>query len=257
MTNDTVPTPYGEQLVDLLVDEDRSAMLKELAAHFPDVTLNDRQLCDFELLATGAYSPLDGFMTRSDYESVLDRMRLQNGLLWPMPVCLDITDTLAGTLEVGQSLAIRDSEGFMLGVLHVEDIWPVEIEKEVRRLFPDGPASHEGAFHARSRKEHYVGGKLEVVSLPLHFEFKQQRMSPREIRTIYRKLGWQRVVACQTRHPVHRPQYEMTVSAMRAAKANLLLLPLSGVTQTGDFDFHTRVRCCRQVVGNYPPTPVS
>ena len=127
--------PHGGELVSLLVDDDRATVLKEIALKLPDITLNERQLCDLELLATGVFSPLRGFMTRSDYESVLDRMRLQDGTLWPMPVCLDITETRARSLEAGQSVALRDPEGFLLAVMHVADIWPLARDKEALKVY--------------------------------------------------------------------------------------------------------------------------
>lgn len=246
--------PHGGSLVNLLADEARSALLKDIALNLPDITLNDRQLCDLELLATGAFSPLDGFMTRSDYESVLNRMRLQSGLLWPMPVCLSVSDTKGRTLEAGQSVTLRDSEGFLLAVMHIEDIWPVAREKEASQIYGTSDRAHQGVRYLFDTEgDLYIGGKLEVLSLPLHFDFKQLRRSPQEVRSIYDKLGWQRVVGFQTRHPIQRPQFEMTVRAMRQAKANLLLLPVTGMTKPGDFDHYTRVRCYRAVTRHYPP----
>jgi len=245
---------HGGSLVNLMVDEERAAVLKEIALNLPDITLSDRQLCDLELLATGAFSPLDGFMARSDYESVLDRMRLQSGLLWPMPVCLSVSDTKARTLEVGQSVTLRDSEGFLLAIIHMEDMWPVDREKEAMQVYGTTDRSHQGVEHLfNTEGDHYIGGKIEVLSLPLHFDFKQLRMTPLEIRNIYRKLGWQRVVGFQTRNPIQRPQFEMTVAAMRQARAKLLLLPVTGMTKPGDFDHYTRVRCYRAVTRHYPP----
>lgn len=245
---------HGGSLVNLMVDEERAVVLKEIALNLPDITLSDRQLCDLELLATGAFSPLDGFMTRSDYESVLDRMRLQSGLLWPIPVCLSVSDTQARTLEAGQSVALRDSEGFLLAIIHMEDMWPVDREKEAMQVYGTADRSHQGVEHLfNTEGDHYIGGKIEVLSLPLHFDFKQLRMTPLEIRNLYRKLGWQRVVGFQTRHPIQRPQFEMTVAAMRQARAKLLLLPVTGMTKPGDFDHYTRVRCYRAVTRHYPP----
>ena len=118
--------PHGGELIDLRVDEKRVRLLKEIALNLSDITLNERQMCDLELLATGAFSPLKGFMTRSDYESVLDRMRLQNDVLWPIPICMDVDELQARGFEAGQSVALRDPEGYLLAVMHVEDIWPVE-----------------------------------------------------------------------------------------------------------------------------------
>jgi len=135
---------HGGSLVNLMVDEERAAVLKEIALNLPDISLSDRQLCDLELLATGAFSPLDGFMTRSDYESVLDRMRLQSGLLWPIPVCLSVSDTQARTLEAGQSVTLRDSEGFLLAIIHMEDMWPVDREKEAMQVYGTTDRSHQG-----------------------------------------------------------------------------------------------------------------
>ena len=159
--------PHGGSLINLLVDETRAALLKEIAFNLPDITLNDRQLCDLELLAIGAFSPLDGFMVRSDYESVLDRMRLQSGILWPIPVCLGISDTQARTLEAGQSIALRDPEGFLLAVMHIADIWTVDHEKEALRIYDTTDPVHQGVRYLfKNEGDHYIGGKLEVLSNP-------------------------------------------------------------------------------------------
>jgi sulfate adenylyltransferase len=246
--------PHGGTLVNLLVDNDRQATLKELSINLPDIVLNDRQLCDFELIASGAFSPLTGYMNATDYESVIDRQRLQNDLLWPLPVCLDVSETMARSLEGGQSVAIRDPEGYMLAVMHVEDIWEPDLKKEAVALYGTTDQNHPDVNYLRTATgRYYVGGSLEVVSLPLHFDFKQLRLTPGEVRNIYRKLGWQRVVGFQTKHPIHRLQFEMTIRAMRQAKANLLVLPISGTAKAGDFDHYTRVRCYRKVAHNYPP----
>ena len=251
--NAQVP-PHGESLVDLLVDEHRSGILKEIVLNLPDVTLNDRQLCDLEMLATGAFSPLTGFMNRSDYESVLDRMRLQCDTLWPIPICLDINEIQARSLEAGQSVALRDPEGFLLAVLHIEDIWQADLEKEAHQVYNTSDPAHPGTDYLFTQAgNYYVGGKLEVLSLPLHFDFKQLRQTPAEIRAAYKKLGWSRMVGFLTRNPIHRPQLAMTINAMRQAKANLLLLPIAGMTKPGDFDHYTRVRCYRRVMQHYPP----
>jgi sulfate adenylyltransferase len=246
--------PHGGRLINLLVDAERAALLKEISLDLPDITLNDRQLCDLELLATGAFSPLEGFLSRADYESVLDRMRLQNETLWPIPICLDVNDIQARNLEGGQSAALRDPEGFLLAVLHIEDIWPVKREKEATQVYGTRNPSHPGANYLFNHTgDFYLGGKLEVVSLPLHFDFKQLRMTPEEIRAQFKKLGWKRMVAFMTSNPIHRPHFEMTTNAMRQSKANLLLLPIVGMTKPGDFDHYTRVRCYHKIGQHYPP----
>ena len=246
--------PHGGTMVNLLVDRKRQALLREIAVNLPDIALNNRQMCDLELLAEGAFSPLTGFMVRSDYESVLDRMHLQDGTLWPIPVCLDIAETQARGLEGGQSVALRDPEGFLLAVMHIADIWPVDHGKEAEAVYGTRDRSHPGVQHLLEKVDaYYMGGALEVLSPPLHFDFKQLRLAPMEVRRIYKKLGWQRVAGFQTRQPIHRPQFEVTIRAMRRARANLLILPIAGMTRPGDFDHYTRVRCYRGVAHHYPP----
>lgn len=246
--------PPVASLVNLVVDEARRRLLKDLSFSLPDISLNERQLCDLELLATGAFSPLDGFMTRSDYESVLDRMRLQDGTLWPLPITLDVSETTVKRLETGQSVTLRDPEGFLLAILHIDEIWPLDREKESRQVYGTTDTHHPGVHYLYHRSGDYgIGGKLEVLSPPLRFDFKQSRLTPREVREIYKKLGWKRIVGFQTRHPIHRPQFEMTLHAMRQANANLLLMPVVGMTKPGDFDHYTRVRCHKLIGHHYPP----
>ena len=254
MNNNTLVEPHGGSLVNLLVDDQRAGVLKDIVLNLPDITLNDRQLCDLELLSTGAFSPLTGFMKRSDYESVLDRMRLQNDVLWPIPICLDVNELQVRSLEAGQSVALRDPEGFLLAVMHIEDIWQADLEKEAVQIYGTSDRTHPGTNYLLNQAGNfYLGGKLEVLSLPLHFDFKQLRQTPEEIRAAFKKLGWTRMVGFLTRNPIHRPQFAMTINAMRHAKANLLILPIAGMTKPGDFDHFTRVRCYRQVEQHYPP----
>ena len=249
---------HGGKYVNLLVDPDRSALLKKISMDLSSITLDERQLCDFELLSTGAFSPLKGFMSRSNYESVLDRMKLQDGTLWPVPVCLDISETTARPLEAGQSVVIRDPEGFLLAIMHVEDIWKPDKQKEANLLFGTDDRSHPGVFNLfSSTGDYYIGGSLEVLNLPLHFDFKQLRMTPPEVRGLYKKLGWNRIVGFHTTNTIHRPDYELIIRAMKSSRANLLLLPGVAMTGPGDFDYYTRVRCYRHVIGYFPPESVA
>ncbi|MGE0084819.1 MAG: bifunctional sulfate adenylyltransferase/adenylylsulfate kinase [Desulfococcaceae bacterium] len=254
MTNTYETEPYGGSLVNLLVDPERAGLLKDIAKNLPDITLSDRQMCDLELLATGAFSPLKGFMIRSDYESVLDRMRLQNDMVWPLPVCLDISTLRAANLEAGQSVALRDGEGFLLGIMHIEDIWQPDREKEAVRIYGTDSPAHPGAeYLLRKSGAFYIGGSLEIVSLPLRYDFQQLRLSPSEVRSVCRKLGWEKIAGFHCRTPIHRPQFELTLRAMRQAGASLLLLPSADISQPGDFDHYTRIRCYREVSKRYPP----
>jgi len=242
------------KLVELMVDEERKRVLKDLSLHLPSIILSERQLCDLELLLCGAFSPLQGFMTRPDYESVMDRMRLQDNSLWSVPVCLDVTETEARPLEAGQSVALRDPEGFMLAVMHIEEIWPFDKRVEADAVYGTQDANHPGVDYLLHRTgSHYVGGKIEGVSMPLHFDFKQLRLTPAEVRTAREKLGWRKMVGFQSRNLLNRAQFEMTLQAMRQAKANLLFQPIVGPTEPDNIDYFTRTRSCQAVARHYPP----
>ncbi|MFH1491150.1 MAG: bifunctional sulfate adenylyltransferase/adenylylsulfate kinase, partial [Pseudomonadota bacterium] len=202
----------------------------------------------------GAFSPLEGFMSNTDYESVLDRMRLQDGTLWPIPVCLDIGEVEASRLEAGQSVALRDSEGFMLAVMHIEDIRPVDKRIEAESVYGTLDTGHPGVdylFHHTGT--HTIGGRVEGVNMPLHFDFVHLRLTPLEVRAACSKFGWRRMIGFQTRNPLHRAQFEMTLRGMQKAKANLLLQPVVGSTKPGDIDYYTRVRCYQAAARHYPP----
>ncbi len=246
--------PHGGTLIDLHVVGERQKVLKDLSLHIASISLSERQMCDLELLMNGTFSPLAGFMIGSDYESVLDRMRLQDGILWPIPICLDISAVTAEQLEAGQSIALRDPEGFMLGVMHVEDIWPIDKKRESQMIYGTTDTSHPGVEYLLNQtRSHYVGGRIEGVNEPLHFDFKELRLSPREVRATCAKLGWRQMVGFQTRNPLHRAQFEVTLRAMRETKANLLLQPVVGLTKPGDINYYTRVRCYQAASRHYPP----
>nr|WP_319392404.1 bifunctional sulfate adenylyltransferase/adenylylsulfate kinase [uncultured Desulfobacter sp.] len=241
-------------LVNLLVDQERHTALKQLLSSLPDITLNLRQISDFELLTTGVFSPLKGFMTQEAYESVLDRMRLPSGEIWPVPICLDVSRDLSERFEVGQSAVLRDPEGFPLGIMSIEDIWQADREKEAVAVYGTTDMTHDEVARLQGGRERfYVGGSIEALNLPIHSDFKQIRNTPLEVQQQFSKLGWKRVVGFQTRQPIHRPQFELTIQAMKKAKANLLMLPIAGIPRPGDFDHYTRMRCYQKVGAHYPP----
>ena len=249
--------PHGGTLVNAQAGQERNKILTPMAQGLFDIILNDRQTCDLELIACGALSPLQGFMTRIDYEAVLDRMSLADGTFWPMPVCLDVDEKTGERLEVGQSLALRDQEGFLLAVLHLEDLWPVDKEREANKIFGIADPAHYGfAYLMNNMGRYYLGGKIELINMPVNYDFKQLRLTPQEVRYNIRKLGWQRVAGLVTRSPLHRPHVEMTLATMREIRANLLVMPVVGITRAEDYDYYTRVRCYRSITGYYPPDSV-
>ena len=252
--NPHLKTQPSDNLVNLIVEPSRADILKKLALNLPNITLTPRQISDVELLMNGAFSPVTGFMQRSDDESAVDRMRLQDATLCPIPICLDVSESEAEKLEIGQSLALLDAEGFMLAVLHIEDIWPVNKDQESEKVFGTTDHAHPGVDYLFSRTGgYYIGGPIEGLQAPLHFAFRRHRHTPIEIKRLYRKLGWRRIVGFQTRNPLHRTQFEMTIRAMEEVGANLLLQPVVQRVRPGDIDTYTRIRCYLAAAQHYPP----
>jgi sulfate adenylyltransferase len=250
---DHLIAPHGGALVDLLVDADRAAALKDDSRDWPEWSLTQRQLCDLELLANGGFSPLRGFLGQADYEAVCSDLRLADGTLWPIPVTLDVPDELATTLEPGTSLALRDPEGVMLAALHVEERWQPDREAEAQAVFGTTNPEHPGVAHLLERTHPwYVAGRLEVLQLPIHYDFATLRTTPAELRAQFTRLGWRKVVAFQTRNPMHRAHQELTLRAARDHEANLLIHPSVGMTKPGDVDHYTRVRCYQLLLERYP-----
>jgi sulfate adenylyltransferase len=245
--------PHGGLLVDLQAPPERANECKSESRGWPSWMLTGRQMCDLELLMNGGFSPLDGFLGSSDYASVCKEMRLADGTLWPIPITLDVDEETAGALKSGGKLALRDPEGVMLAVLHVDDVWQPDRQQEARDVFGTDNVEHPGVQHLLERANPwYVGGKIEGLEPPRHYDFRRLRNRPRELREMFRRLGWRRVVAFQTRNPMHRAHFELTFRAARDTEANLLIHPVVGMTKPGDIDHYTRVRCYRAVTGHYP-----
>jgi sulfate adenylyltransferase len=252
-TTGSLIEPHGGQLIDLVVGATEAAALKQESVSLPSWDLTDRQICDLELLGTGGFSPLTGFLTKAEYDGVVDDMRLPSGALWPMPITLDVDAETAATLEPGASLALRDIEGVMLAVMRVTDVWEPDKEREALKVFGTASREHPGvAYLFETAGSHYVGGTIEVVELPHQYDFKTLRMSPAEVRARFAKRGWRKVVAFQTRNPMHRAHLELTVRAAKEVEANLLVHPVVGMTKPGDVDHYTRVRAYQAIMPRYP-----
>ena len=245
--NNLAPIP------ELYVSPDSAARLKIEAAELPSWDLTQRQVCDLELLMNGGFNPLKGFLGQADYDSVVENMRLADGTLWPMPVTLDVSEAFAAKIEPGQDIALRDPEGVILAVLSITDKWAPDKSREAEKVFGADDIAHPAVNYLHHRAGPvYLGGPVIGVQQPVHYDFRGRRNTPNELRALFRKLGWRRIVAFQTRNPLHRPHQELTFRAAREAQANLLIHPVVGMTKPGDIDHFTRVRCYEAVLDQYP-----
>ena len=245
--------PYGGTLVDLLAPASQCEELKEQSRDWTSWDLTPRQICDLELLLCGAFSPLAGFMTRQDYGPVCKDMRLADGTLWPMPITLDVSEALASSLSIGDKLALRDVEGVMLAVLDVEDLWEADRKAEAVAVFGSENEEHPAVDYLLNQAgAWYVGGKLTGLQLPPHYDYQTIRRTPRETRALFAELGLEKIVAFQTRNPMHRAHYELTRRAAQQVGGGLLVHPVVGMTKPGDVDHFTRVRCYEALLPRYP-----
>ena len=193
-------------------------------------------------------------MNEADYHSVCRHMRLQDGAVWPIPIVLDVTEEAARSLRPGSPLALRDAGGDMLAILHVEDLYRPDREAEARMVYGTASRDHPGvAYLLDNTNPVYVGGRVEGLRLPAHFDFPELRLTPYQVRQAFIDRGWSKVVAFQTRNPMHRVHQELTVRAARAAGARLLINPVVGMTKPGDVDYGTRVRSYKALMQRYPP----
>jgi len=247
--------PYGGKLIDLLIKGDKRTQLLEETNRLVDLILTSRQLCDIEMLINGGFSPLVGFMNKETYDKVVEESRLPNGLIWTIPITLDVSAQRASQFSIGQRLALRDIERNPIGVITIESIWEPDKKKEAELVFgsPDDLAHPSISYIFNEAGSHYIGGPIEGLQLPPHYDYTDLRYSPAELRQKIGSLGWTKLVGFQTRNPMHRSHRELTVRAAREAGANLLIHPVVGMTKPGDVDHYTRVRCYKELMNYYPP----
>lgn len=245
--------PHGGKLVSLLVSDNKVESEKQRAVDLPTWDLTPRQLCDLELLIHGGFSPLEGFMSQADYESVLDNMCLADKTVWPMPITLDVNEAFASSVKAGDEIALRDPEGVLVAIIEVSDNWQPNKAKEAEAVFGANDQAHPAVSYLFNQAgDYYLGGKIKGVAPPTHYDFRHLRSTPAELRAQFQKLGWRKVVAFQTRNPMHRAHQELTLRAAKSSEANLLIHPVVGMTKPGDIDHYTRVRCYEKMLQRYP-----
>ena len=253
MNCDSLISPHGGKLVDLMASHERSPALAEIVLRSPSIRLTPRQLCDLELLLCGGFSPLTGFLSRDDYESVVKTMRLSNGILWPIPITLDLSEGDVDRIGDHKHIVLRDVTGLSLAVLHRGDLWKPDKALEAERVFGTTDSGHPAvSYLMHTAGEYYMGGTLEGISLPRQYDFKDIRHTPQQLRSVFARRKWHRVVAFQTRNPMHRAHKELTDRAAETIGGQLLIHPVVGMTKPGDIDHFTRVRSYKRLLDHYP-----
>ncbi len=244
--------PHGGKLIDRFVKEADKAAALNKAKELPKITLNARQISDLELIATGAVSPLSGFMTEADYISVVNNMRLANGLPWSIPVTLGVSKELAETLKVDGEAALVSDSGDILAILHVRQIFGWDKEHEAAKVYGTTEEAHPGVAALYTTPELLVGGEVDVIQLPAHNDFKEYYLTPSQTRAVFAERNWKTVVGFQTRNPVHRAHEYLQKVALEMVDG-LLLHPLVGETKGDDIPADVRMDCYKVLLDNYYP----
>ncbi|HDY75885.1 MAG TPA: bifunctional sulfate adenylyltransferase/adenylylsulfate kinase [Candidatus Marinimicrobia bacterium] len=249
----TLIEPHGGKLQELLLSAEKAAELKQEAKIFHLWTLSERQICDLEMILCGGFSPLKGFLTENDYDSVLDNLRLQDGTLWPIPITLDVSEEFAETVNVSDEVALRDKEGFVIAILTIESKWIPDKTAEAEKVLGTTDETHPGV-NVLLNESHpvYLGGPVVGLMMPKQYDYTDLRHTPQQVRDSFKQKNWENVVAFQTRNPMHRAHVELTMRAAEEHNANILIHPVVGLTKPGDVDHYTRVRCYQYILSKYP-----
>ena len=215
--------------------------------------LSKRQLCDLECLLNGTFYPLSGFLDMHDYLSVCNSKRLTDGSLWPVPITLDVPQAFANQVQLGEQILLSNDENTPLALMTVSSNWQPNKEQEAHMVFGSTDKKHPGVDYLFNEAgQHYLGGEVTALSPIVHYDFEQYRHTPTQLKQLFRIYGWSKIIAFQTRNPIHRAHYELTVRAAETVQANLLIHPVVGMTKPGDVDYITRVHCYEAVLSKYP-----
>jgi sulfate adenylyltransferase len=247
--NEKLITPYGGKLINLVVSGEEREELLGRSNRLPSIQISARALCDLEMLATGAFSPLDRFMGQADYERVLTEMRTMDGLLFPIPITLPVDEE--DLPSWGEQITLSDSRNNTIAVMQIEEVYHYDPQREARLVLGTTDPKHPLISEMRRWGKVYVSGELKIINLPVYHDFIDLRRSPAEVRAMFDEMGNANVVAFQTRNPMHRIHEELTKRAADSIQGSLLIHPVVGLTRPGDVDHYTRVRVYRALVENY------
>ena len=249
--------PHGKTLVSFHLSADELSEYSELSNNISSLTLSLKQQCDLEMISNGAFSPLSTFNNQKDYEEILLNNKLSNGLVWPIPIVLDVPDQFLKSLDKNEYISLRNTEGFLLAILKVNEFWAPDKKEEANSVFKSNDPNHPGVDYLFNHtNNNYISGELVPIQSNKYFDFTHLRKSPQEVRDFFRLNNWKDVIAFQTRNPMHRAHFELTKLAMDEHNSKLLIHPVIGISKPGDIDHFTRVKCYQHIIKYYPENSV-
>ena len=254
MSTGTLIPPHGGTLVNRIVSEAEAAALRDESANLPKIVLSAKQSCDLEMIAIGAFSPLTGFVCSQDFESICKNMRLADGTVFPIPVTLAVDDETKGTLEAGGRAALYHTDGTLLAVMDVTDIYTHDRDIEMSGVFRTDDEAHPGVKAVIEEGDWLIGGDVHVLTVTPAEEpgeqFTDYRLTPSQTREAFAARGWSTVAAFQTRNPIHRAHEYLCKCATEICDG-LLIHPLVGETKPGDIPADVRMKCYETIIEHY------
>ncbi len=254
MKTESLITPHGGRLINRIVDSSRAEALAAEAAAMRSITLSTKQACDLEMMATGAFSPLTGFVGKADFDSICSNLRLTDSTVWPIPITLAVDDEVKAALRPGQQAALKHEDGTLLAVIDIQEIYPHDKTLEIPNVFGTEDEAHPGVKAVMDEGEWLVAGPIEVISVTPDVEpaeqFTEFRLPPAKTREAFTKRGWKTVTAFQTRNPIHRAHEYLTKCALEICDG-VLIHPLVGETKPGDIPADVRMTCYQILIQKY------
>ncbi|NOQ97116.1 MAG: sulfate adenylyltransferase [Calditrichae bacterium] len=244
--------PHGGKLVNLYVNEAEQEQYREEVAQLPQVILDDKNISDLEMIASGAMSPLTGFMTQQDYRSVVDTMHLKSGIVWSLPITLAVKKDIIGKIEKSDEVCLLDHNQNPLAILKLEEIYQYDKKMEAEKVFRTDDTDHPGVNYVYQQGEYYIGGPIKMLRRPAHNNFVKYRLEPAETRQVFQDKGWETVVAFQTRNPIHRAHEYLQKCALEMVDG-LLIHPLVGRTKSDDISAEVRMQSYEILLDKYYP----
>ncbi|MCH8165693.1 MAG: sulfate adenylyltransferase [Planctomycetes bacterium] len=254
MKTESLITPHGGRLINRMVESSRAEALAAEAAAMRSITLSTKQACDLEMMATGAFSPLTGFVGKADFDSICSNLRLADGTVWPIPITLAVDDEVKAALRPGQQAALKHADGTLLAVIDIQEIFPHDRTLEIPNVFGTEDEAHPGVKAVMDEGEWLVAGPIQVITVTPDVEpaeqFTEFRLPPAKTREAFTKRGWKTVTAFQTRNPIHRAHEYLTKCALEICDG-VLIHPLVGETKPGDIPADVRMTCYQILIQKY------
>ncbi len=244
--------PHGGVLVNRVVEGKERELYEQKIGSLESIHLTPKEVSDLEMIAIGAMSPLEGFMCKEDYMTVLDFKRLANGLPWTIPVNLSVNADQVDKYKEGEDVALYTQKDGLLGILHLEEKWKFDKEMEAKKVYLTEDKKHPGVAAINSMGDYLLGGKISLIHRPIHEKFGEYRLDPKETRVLFKQKGWSRIVAFQTRNPIHRAHEYLQKCALEVADG-LLIHPLMGETKSDDISANVRMDCYQAIMDKYYP----